>query len=198
MNGAQQFMQTVPLMVGIPPGILGQQMLHFNIDDDPFTANGLPGGPQPCVLTIDHTNQSQLTGYWCEYAEDRAFRLTLGQGVDYMFTAGMSGCSFLVRDSGTTGPVVCHSNLASVGGVIGQHLGGVGLGRAAISQKGLQKLAGEVLLGGGNIVTRHSFSGYLTTVVGFKDGNNIWTFARQINLVNDLATAITLQSCDFF
>lgn len=82
--------------------------------------------------------------------------------------------------------------------MIGQHLGGVGLGRAAISQKGLQKLAGEMLLGGGNIVTRHSFSGYLTTVVGFKDGNNIWTFARQINLVNDLATAITLQSCDFF
>lgn len=55
MNGAQQFMQTVPLMVGIPPGILGQQMLHFNIDDDPFTANGLPGGPQPYRLSATAT-----------------------------------------------------------------------------------------------------------------------------------------------
>jgi hypothetical protein len=203
LNNPSVFMQTVPLLVGIPPDHVGQQVMHFNIDDDFTIANSAQGGGQPCQLTIDAGNTSQIQGYWCRYQEDRAFSLPLGAGAPFMFTAGMSGCSFLVRGSGTQAPVVCHSNYASVGHLVGQHLGGTfDVGnrvKASLVQKALQKHAGERLLGGHNVVTRHSFSNYVTTIVGIQDpGTQNWSFARQVSLINDLATVITLQSCDFF
>ncbi len=192
------FLEAVPLMVGVPlDANFGTATPHFRVVESEFVGNSREGGDRPCDLVLDPANASPLTAYWCPYRPDAATTLAPGAAADFLFTANMTGCTFLVTGSGTGMARVSHSNAQTIGDLIHQHLGG-DRGRAAIAQKGLQKLMGQQALGA-PVTARHSFGSELTTIVGVRNtGTGSWSFHRQVLSVDGTGMLVSLQSLTAF
>lgn len=199
INTPINFLSDRPLIVSIPPDFFtGPAPIHFNITESVYLHNTVPSmlPNTPCELTVDQTNTSILTAYYCNYSPDVATRLVVGQAADFMFTANMNGCTFLVGH--TNGQyIVSHSNAAETGYTVYQNTGSRKWGR--LIQKVIQEVRGKKILQIPNPKIKHSCSLDSTTVVGIRNiTTGSWQFWRQINTVNAMGDGVTVKSLDLF
>lgn len=73
----------------------------------------LPNGDACKVYQIEQkSDKDSFTAYWCPYADDDVFAITLTDEANIMLTAKMNGCSFGIGQPGQDGSVrVAHSNV---------------------------------------------------------------------------------------
>jgi hypothetical protein len=123
--------------------------------------------------------------YWCPYAQNKTFSVTLGNGAKFMFTATMDGCSFGVGSPGGPGTVrVGHANTAALGAALEEAGLDVARQQQALGQRnalwaelGSSNLS---IIGPGQYRNDHDGAAVLTsTTFGWHDLGKPWVFFTQ-------------------
>ncbi|HEX5721044.1 MAG TPA: hypothetical protein VF179_33135 [Thermoanaerobaculia bacterium] len=190
------FLTQRPLLINVPLDTnLGIEPGHFTVQADSMLVNP-QSSQKPCALEIDQSNSSPLLAYWCSYEPDRATQLTVGAGANFMFTANMDGCSFLIKRDTTGSVIVSHSNAASIGMSMHGAMRGKGPATSSVFQKTMQEQMGFAKLGGSqDVVTHHSQSGECTTVVGVREtGSGAWKFYKQVISVDSSGINVSVKT----
>ena len=118
----REFLEAHPMFMDMGSGsmatganIVAGSVARFGLIADDQSAN--------CKVTVGfYRDGVAFTGYWCPYVEDVATVLVVGADADFMFTANMSGCTFLIARSEAT-VTVSHSNAGQFGTAVARCLG---------------------------------------------------------------------------
>jgi hypothetical protein len=104
----------------VQQSVAGTGAVHGNTGWFTFSATPsegrLPAGGECTVYSMQVSNEGtegvdRFQAYWCPYANDHVYSITLAGEARYMFTAKMDGCSFGVGVPAPDGSVrVAHAN----------------------------------------------------------------------------------------
>lgn len=103
----KSFLEAVPILVWDPPIVNKSGVAKFSFDRH----EDIGAQTVPSRVDIRRFNgTAEISAYWCPYEENIAAVLTVGADAEFMFTANMTGCTFVIGRSPTGITVVSHSN----------------------------------------------------------------------------------------
>jgi len=73
-----------------------------------------PGGGYFDLFVTQDPNKTALDAYFCPYANDKSYFITLGNAANYMFTPKMDGCAFGIGTQANGACRVGHVNLTNL------------------------------------------------------------------------------------
>jgi hypothetical protein len=132
---------------------------------------------QYTIKLASSSDTDAVPAYVCPYVMGETHTAVVGNGAKLMITAEMTGCTFGVGSTTTTGRMVCHSNDADAGqdgGAAGQEAAQQGATRDALGEAGQLFEPNQYRSATTTVDTR-------AAIVGFQDGAD-WQFWAQVFL----------------
>jgi hypothetical protein len=213
IGGALAFMQANAVIVRKGGVAIGGNVGDFRFTAEPALTGRMAGTMAACaVYGLDlSADPDVVSAYWCPYANDHTYSITVAGAANFMFTATMDGCSFGVGIEAVDGAVrVAHANVSEnvlleavqeelINAVIGGNANAARLLelKKFILKNQLQRTELVGALGTdrftGMGASDYAKMGVKCTTFGIRGGGGHWSFYAQAYAVN--ASIVTHYGC---
>ena len=212
-GGALAFMQANAVIVRKGGVAIGGNVGNFRFLPEAALTGRIASTLAACnVYGLDISGDpDSVAAYWCPYANDHTYSITVAGAANYMFTATMDGCSFGIGIEAADGAVrVAHANVSEdvllnavqdelINAVIG---GNANAARLLELKKFILKCqlqrtdqVGAQSAGplAGNGASDYAKMGVKCTTFGLRAGDGHWSFYAQAYAIN--AGVVTHYGC---